>query len=525
MENQTLDRRYAHVVIVGLDGMGAFCKDAPTPRMDEIFANGAKTTRALSLFPTISAQNWGAMLLGAEPEVHGLTNGIVSQQEYTNKDLPSVFTTVRRAFPDSVLCSICHWEPINHGIIEHDIDVQMQTAHSGAETTDKVVECIRTQKPDLLFVHIDDPDDAGHHYDYGSKEHLECITNVDAMVGRIYDACVSAGIMDDTLFITITDHGGYRHGHGGYTDAERYIFFALRGKTVRQTDGFFATTKDLNAVVRYAFALPIPAPQIDGYSSQVPDGVFTDYDVPYVQAAQGGRCDVEPQPQPDYRSEKGLTAFFPEEEIKLAMFFEHNAEDAAGNARFTEYGKVKYYNTGVRGACAEFGKTGCLVTDDVRFGTDDFTVCAWLKVDDAPCTEAYYCGTKTMTDSGPGFMLGFTNVATWLGVETSDPHSYQESTHAYLREVSGGWLHVIFAFRRKECAIDLYRNFQKKKTIRLPAYFADVPMDALPFTVGDDASRKINTGNDALVVMDDLLIFGKAFTQEDADRLAAYYAL
>ena len=91
-------RRYGHTAIVGLDGMGAFSGDTPTPRMDEIFENGAKTLRAISLFPTISAQNWGAMLLGAEPEVHGLTNGKVSQQEYTNKALPSIFTTVRRAF-------------------------------------------------------------------------------------------------------------------------------------------------------------------------------------------------------------------------------------------------------------------------------------------------------------------------------------------------------------------------------------------------------------------------------------------
>lgn len=517
-------RRYSHVVIVGLDGMGIFCKDTATPRMDEIFGSGAKTIRALSLFPTISAQNWGAMLLGTDPEVHGLTNGYISQNEYANKEIPSVFSTVRQAYPDSVLCSVSNWEPINHGIIEHDIGAQLQTADDGAETTVKAVECIRTKKPDLLFVHIDDPDGAGHRYDYGTKEHLECITDVDAMVGRIYDACAEAGMIDDTLFMAIADHGGYNHGHGGYTDGEKYVFFALAGKTVRRTEDFFATTKDVNAVVRYAFGLEIPQPQLDGYSSQVPDGVFTDYDVPYVLFENGGRCDVEPQPQPELYGEKGLASFFDPKEIKLAMFFEYNAEDAMGNARFNEYGQVKYYAAGVRGACAELGATGCLVSEDVKFGTEDFTVCAWLRVDGAPMTEAYYCGTKTMTDSGPGFMLGFTSVATWLGIETPDPHSYAEYTYPYLLDVSGGWLHVTVSFCRKERRIDLYRNFKLKKTIVLPDEFADVSLDALPFTVGDDASRKINTGKGALINMDDLLIFGKAFTQADAEQLAAYYA-
>ena len=516
-------RRYGHVVIVGLDGMGIFCKDTPTPRMDAIFANGAKTLSAISLFPTISAQNWGAMLLGADPEVHGLTNGKVSQQEYTNKDLPSIFTTVRHAYPQSVLCSICNWEPVNHGIIEHDIDVCFDEAKNGETTTQKVVDCILQKKPDLLFIHIDDPDGAGHHYDYGTKGHLECITNVDAMVGRIYDACEKAGIIDDTLFITITDHGGFRHGHGGYTDGEKYIYFALTGKTVAQTDDFFATTKDLNAIVRYAFGLEIPQPDLNGYSSQVPDGIFTDWNVPYIAAPQGERSEIQQKPQPDLYGEKGLTAFFNEDEIKLAMFFENNSEDAMGKAEFKEYGSVKYYSNGVRGSNAEFGATGCLVSEDVKFGKDDFTVCVWLNVDNAPVTEAYYCGTKTMTDSGPGFMLGFTSVANWIGVETPDPSSYEEFQLPYIREVSGGWLHTAVVFRRKDCAIDLYRNFKLKKTFILPEKFADVSLDALPFTVGDDASRKINSGNDALVHMDDLLIFSKAFTPEDVEKLAAYY--
>ena len=128
-----------------------------------------------------------------------------------------------------------------------------------------------------------------------------------------------------------------------------------------------------------------------------------------------------------------------------------------------------------------------------------------------------------MTDSGPGFMLGFTNTALWIGIETPDPTSYQEFQPSYLREVSGGWLHTAVVFLRKECAIDVYLNFRRKKRLYLPESFADVSLDALPFTVGDDASRKINSGNDALIHIDDLLIFGKAFDRTDLEKLAAYY--
>ena len=478
MNQNITQRRYGHVAIVGLDGMGSFCKDAATPCMDAIFEDGAKTLRALSMFPTISAQNWGAMLLGAAPEVHGLTNGGISQQPYTNADLPSVFATVRRAYPDSVLCSVSNWGPINHGIIEQDAGVEKEAPESGEATTERAVACVLARKPDLLFVHIDDPDEAGHHYGYGTAGHLETITRVDAMVGRIHESYRQAGLLDDTLFLVITDHGGYKRGHGGYTE---------------------------------------------GYSSQVPENVFRDWETPYVKDVPGARCDVAPRPQPDFHGEKGLTAFFNEDEIRLALFFEYNAEDAAGKARFSEVGQVKYYAGSVRGAYAELGATGCLVSEDVRFGCDDFTVCAWLKVDGAPATEAYYCATKTMTDSGAGFALGFTEIATWLGVETPDPRSYQEHITPYTRDVSGGWLHVTFAFRRKENKVDLYQNFRLKRTVTLPDCFTGEPMDTLPFTVGDEASHGINTGNDALVCLDDLLIFGKAFSADDLKKLADYY--
>ena len=523
MKQNNASRRYGHVVIIGIDGMGNFCKDTATPNMDRIFGNGARSFCACSLFPTISAQNWGAMLIGTDPEIHGLTNGKVSQQPYGNKQFPTVFTTVRRAFPESVLCSVSNWDPINRGIIEQDVGVEMETADNGEHTTDKVVACVKRRKPDLLFIQLDDPDEAGHHYGYGTKEHLECISNVDNMVGRICDAYEEAGIARDTLFIAITDHGGFKHGHGGYTDTEKYIFFALAGKTVQKTENFFGTTKDINAIVRYAFGLGIPAPLEEGYSSQVPENVFSDYNTPYIKYENGPRCDIQTLPQPEPDSEKGLFAFFPKEEVKLAMFFEYNAKDAAKNASFTEIGHVKYYSSGVRGAYAELGATGRLVSEDVRFGTDDFTVCAWLKIDDAPAAEAYYCGTKTMTDSGPGFMLGFTDTATWLGIETPDPKSYEEHALPYLRDVSGGWLHVAVVFRRKDCRIDLYRNFKLKKTFVLPEIFAEASMDALPFTVGDDASGKINTGNDALMNIDDLLIFEKAFSALDIQKLADYY--
>lgn len=514
---------YKHAVIVGLDGMGNFNKHADTPNMDRIFADGAVTYDALSLYPTISAQNWGAMLIGTDPDVHGLTNSIVGRELYMNKELPTIFTTVRKAMPDSVLCSISDWDPINHGIVEHDIGVYLDTAENGTATTDKVVACVKEQKPTLLFIQIDDPDGAGHHYGYGTEGHLECINNTDKLVNRIHEAYAEAGILEDTLFIVITDHGGFVRGHGGYTDGEKYIFFALKGKTVKKNDGFFATTKDINAIIRHAFGIDVPEYAPLGYSSQVPAGVFTDCDTEY-KTSSAVRFEMPSLPMPDPEGENGLYSFFPKEDFRLAMFFENDAKDELGKVNFVEHGAVKYYSNGIRGSMGEFGATGFLCSEDFKLANDDFTVAVWLKVDDAPGGECRICGNKTMTASGAGFMVSFANVGTVFSIETEDPGSYQEYMTPFFREVSGGWLHCLYAVSKKDLTVKVYQNFKLKETIQLPEIF-DSSIDALPFTVGEEASHKENTEKNFIFNMDDLFFFNRAFDENDVRKLAEYYGL
>ena len=278
-------RKYSHVIVIGIDGAGSFIKDADTPNFDKIFECGAKTFSALASKPTISAECWGSMLLGVGPEVHKLTNSIVSITPYPlDSAFPSVFRRIREVYPNAVLGSYCDWNPITYGIVENNIGVSHDTAKD-FELTPIICNYIRESLPDFLFVQFDSVDGTGHSKGYGTPEHLESITKADSLVGDIYNTACEVLDMKETLFIVIADHGGANNkygggSHGGWTDSEKYVTFAASGKNVKS--GIIGTMniRDLAAIVLYSFGIDLPIFDEAGWTAQIPEGLFNDTELP-----------------------------------------------------------------------------------------------------------------------------------------------------------------------------------------------------------------------------------------------------
>lgn len=278
-------KRYEHVIVVGIDGAGAFVRNADTPNFDRIFESGAVTYDALASNPTISAECWGSMLLGVGPEVHGLTNEIVSSTPYpTDSQFPSLFRRIRERMPAAQLGSFCDWNPITHGIVESDQNVASATARD-TELTPMICDYIRENRPVFLFTQMDSVDGAGHKYGYGSPEFMRRIHEVDALLNDIYEAACDAGIIDSTLFVVIADHGGTPFdgkgaSHGGWTEAEKRVTFAASGIGVNKCTVKEMNIRDLAAITLYALGIDQPQFDENGWTSQVPEGMFSDAELP-----------------------------------------------------------------------------------------------------------------------------------------------------------------------------------------------------------------------------------------------------
>ncbi len=519
-----MQRMYRHIAVIGIDGMGVFNKNTPTPFMDEIFKNGAVTCNALSMAPTISAQNWGAMLLGASPAVHGLTNSIISHKKYSNEKLPSVFARIRAAIPEAVLASFCNWEPINYGLIEHGIGVKkVNCPDNDVLLCERIYKCVSDEKPDFLFVQFDETDSAGHRCGYGENGHLKKITETDVLVGRIFEAYEDAGIIDDTLFITITDHGGIRVGHGGYTDSEKYVFFAVRGKTVKSGEFNFAYTKDIAAIVLYALGIDVPEYDRNGFSSQVPTGIFEntrDYFIPEAKS-----YNIATRQTPEFGGKDGLSGYISADKIKLAVSFDETMADAAGKNTPTVRGNIKYYNGGINGSFAEVGITGNACYENIKIGNESFSLCFWAKIDHSLDGCPAVCGNKDWfwkNSAGKGFVFSFRNSDTMLNIADGNGNC-EEYIVPFPEDITEGWIHTTAVLDKEKKEYRCYYNFKHHLTVKVDDELI-FDLDAMPFCLGDDGLGEYNSKvNKSLLCLDDFILFGEALNEDDINALKKYY--
>ena len=76
--------------------------------------------------------------------------------------------------------------------------------------------------------------------------------------------------------IAISDHGGINRAHGGWTDAEKYVTFAAKGKGISKSEIEEMNIRDLAAIVLYALGIDLPAIDEQGWTSQIPAKIFND---------------------------------------------------------------------------------------------------------------------------------------------------------------------------------------------------------------------------------------------------------
>ena len=487
--------------------------------IDSIFANGAITYDCLTSNPTISAQCWGSLLHGVVPTVHGLTNAVVESTPYpTDSKYPSFFRVIRENDENAILASFCNWNPINVGIIEDNINVNKGTASTDSALTTNILAYLEGNNPTALFVQFDEADSAGHSYGYGTANHLSKISEIDGYIGQIYEKYKENGILDETLFIVTSDHGGTGTSHGGLTDAEKYVMLAATGKTVENGTIEDMEIRDTAAVVLYALGYESP----ETWTARVPSGLFEGVvagERPSYVDKESDRYH-ETEPTPEIGSDGYVTNYVTDHELNTYLTFDESITDNCGGET-TQGGNLYFVEDGYFGQGVALDD-GYVTLNDFKPGTGSYTFAFWINTS-AITSDPCIISNKNW-DSGVN--LGFTITIRSSGVSMNigSGSARQDCTAALPTDYTEGWMHVLAFIDTTNNKIGVCLDFGTIITADIPEALQGISLDTNYVTnIGQDGRGTYNVSLPATV--DELMIFDGAFDQTDVESLKAYYGL
>lgn len=270
-----------HIIILGFDGWGASSFErAEMPFLKKIVSESAWTIKKRSILPTSSACNWATMFKGAGPEAHGYIEWDSKKPAFdiTDSDekgqFPSFFSIFRKAFPDYEMGYLYQWEGMMYlfDMTDFNYTQKFEISSAGsADLTEAAVSYIQDKKPALAAFFWDYPDRTGHTNGWYTDSYMNVLAYLDTIVESIVSACDKAGILEDTLFIVTSDHGGHNktHGQALMSDLETpFIMFGPGVKPGMITDPMMQY--DVAAILADYLHLNHPK----GWRGSSPSGIF-----------------------------------------------------------------------------------------------------------------------------------------------------------------------------------------------------------------------------------------------------------
>ena len=218
------------VLIIGVDGLRTDALlAAAAPNLHRLIRNGSFAPDALADRITRSGPGWASILTGAWSSKHGVVDK--SLAGYRGREYPHFFTRIKSLRPGSFTASLVNWAPIHEKLVAGaDISRSFGNDDSVAASAARL---LAGPGPDVLFLHFDAPDHAGHRWGFSrfSPPYMWAISRTDARIGRVLSALEARPMRDgeEWLVLCVTDHGGTLRHHGEDMPACRRVPLIVAG--------------------------------------------------------------------------------------------------------------------------------------------------------------------------------------------------------------------------------------------------------------------------------------------------------
>jgi predicted AlkP superfamily pyrophosphatase or phosphodiesterase len=173
------------------------------PFFKRLAAEGAHTWEAYTIVPSITLPSHVSMLTGV-----GIQKHQVLWNDWTPSTPPLAVPTIfrfakERGLGTAMIVSKSKFNTLGYsGFLDAYVTPEDYRAASIANA---FVELLKTQRPNLCFIHFGDPDRAGHGYGVTSPEKKQALADCDAALRAVVDAVAAAGLADSSVFILTAD--------------------------------------------------------------------------------------------------------------------------------------------------------------------------------------------------------------------------------------------------------------------------------------------------------------------------------
>jgi arylsulfatase A-like enzyme len=236
-----------HVVVISIDGLRPDVIERYDARvLQRMLREGAYTLTARTVYPSKTLPSHTSMLTGVPPTVHGITWNNDQTSEHGVVSSPTVFELAKHAgfstaafFSKAKLRHLQKPGTLDHTQAPRGIEVLM-----ASHTVEAAARYMRFRQPNLTFVHIAEPDFAGHSFGWLTRPYRMAVQRADAAVGQILNAADAAYGSGNYTVIVTADHGGHSREHGTDHEDDMQIPWIVWGAGVQPAQ----LTQDVNTM-------------------------------------------------------------------------------------------------------------------------------------------------------------------------------------------------------------------------------------------------------------------------------------
>lgn len=207
-----------HVLVISVDGLRP---DAiarfETPTFRRLIAEGSHSLAVTTIMPSKTLPSHTSMLTGTGPEAHGVTWNSERLDEHGHVATPTIFAAASGAGLETA--AFFSKSKFRHLEVPGTLGYSQAPGGwpgtwSADRTTDGVAAYLESARPNLLFVHIGEPDFAGHVFGWMGTFYGMAVEEADEEVGQLLEAADAAFGRGNYTVLLTSDHGGHGRNHG-----------------------------------------------------------------------------------------------------------------------------------------------------------------------------------------------------------------------------------------------------------------------------------------------------------------------